>query len=344
MNTLHLHLPTQATPRCRELAQSLLVESGLTAEAKSQLVTDLSAVPEAWLERLKQADLDVVVMSSEQTLADTGMLLAYQPEELEAGVDKARPLIQQAIHQAAPDLDSADPGDAAYQRHWAAKEMAENLAGELVGAGLGFLVRQTSDPISLQFLAEEAGVEGDEQQRFEQLTRELNQDLVQFDGQQIEPEWGIVLVPYHQRHGQRVSPVNKASLETQKGFELFASKGAHIWENKLIMLHDSVVADPSLTAGHHRVALHELGHAIDHLAEELYPDHRQKMDALYQDDLKNANFLTARAADNAGEYLAEAVEAYLTNPGEGYKAENHHEALKAHNPRLFAYVDDLLRR
>ncbi|MGE0494719.1 MAG: hypothetical protein AB7S38_36250 [Vulcanimicrobiota bacterium] len=344
MNTLHLHLPTQGTTRGRELAQSLLIESGLATEAKAQLIEDLAAVPEPWLERLSQADVDVVVLASEQTLADTGMLLKYEPEELRAGVEKARPLIRQAIEQAAPDLETADPGYAAYLRHWAAREMAENLSGSLVGAGLGFLVRQTSDPVSWQFLAEEAGVEGEERDRFEQLTRELNGDLVKFEGDQLQPEWGVVLVPYHLRQGQRVSPVNKASLETQKGFELFASKGAHIWENKLIMLHDSVVADPSLTAGNHRVALHEIGHAIDHLAEELYPAHRPTMDALYQADLKNSNFLTSRAADNPGEYLAEAVEAYLTQPGQGYKAENHHDALKQHNPELFAYVDELLRR
>jgi len=77
------------------------------------------------------------------------------------------------------------------------------------------------------------------------------------------------------------------------------------------------------------------------------------VDGLFAADVEAARngevrFLTPRSADNAREYLAEAVEAYMTrrvgDEHDFYKPENSREDLQQRNPALFEYVRSLFDR
>ncbi len=340
--TLRQSLPTQFTARGFALADRLLEESDLNSAQQERIVEDMAVLPEAWLERLTAEDVSVVVLGSHQTLADTSLLKTYTPDQLQQEADQALEVIATCRNEVESNLE--DP-DSAYQRHWASQELAENLAAALGGQGLGFWVRPTRGSVDWDHLQAEAGVEEQEAETFRALTEKLNGALTQVDQTTIQADWGLVVVPYHCRQGKRVSPVNQASLAEIRGAELLANKGAHIWPNRLVMIHETALPDPSPTAGSHRVVIHELGHAIDHICDQLYPDHRETIDKFYREDLEHADrFLTRRMRDNPREYFAEAVEAYFTEPSEGYKGENHYLALQQRNPRLYGYLDELFRR
>lgn len=97
--------------------------------------------------------------------------------------------------------------------------------------------------------------------------------------------------------------------------------GLFIQRQHLIVLLDDTLPDPSPSHGHRRIALHELGHAVEAMAEAQPgwgAEHRSTMEKLHGDALKRheagdtAAFVTDYARKNAGEHYAEAFEAYFT--------------------------------
>ena len=182
---------------------------------------------------------------------------------------------------------------------------------------------------------------------------EINSSLGQVQEGVFKPQDGIYVVPYLMYRGKTARALSLPSYQQFKGLDFQNNLGANFPENRLVILHESVVPNPSPRAGQHRVALHELGHMVDWICKEL-PEtkdtHEQKVNQLYQIGMERKSLITDRARDSAGEMMAEAVEAYLTteepsgsqHPRNFYKPENHRENLQKSFPELYSYVDYLI--
>ena len=138
-----------------------------------------------------------------------------------------------------------------------------------------------------------------------------------------------------------------------------ASLGLNRAEDRLVLLHKKFTPEKAVEVGNYRLVLHEVGHALDHVLDRMVAVpgfgalHRQTVDALYQRDLEwsksegvDGVFTTDRASENVREYFAEAVEAYLTYPGDDrgeiFRTRNSNPDLKKMNPDLYAYVDQIM--
>ena len=185
--------------------------------------------------------------------------------------------------------------------------------------------------------------------------RQLKPVSATTDNDQATPGQGIILIPYAYYRGRAVSEVTLKQALDFKAQRAKDAMGIHNSEERMITLYEDYLFDPAPEAGHHRVAIHETGHALDHALERvtnvpgLGAEHRARVDAFYQRDkqaLKEKgvdHFTSDRAKDSVREYFAEAVEAYLTvdmqDGQEFYKPHNNREQLQKRNPELFQYVD-----
>jgi hypothetical protein len=348
---------------------------------KSAAVEQLSTVPEPWLERLDAQGMTYVGLAFHEDLSKTDYIRSYTPERLHSEAETAQELIsetKQSVNQEIEGLLAKETDGFAKIMIEQARgtQISEKLAAKLEEAGLGFAIKVSRDLVPLAHLEAEFGVidsgfdeflEPQETDRglFREILLELNgpgivkdkggdaKGYPLADDSKIQADDGVILVPFEKVGEKRLSPVSRKSYASISGMLMDQHKGANYWLNRLIVVDDGVVNLPSQTTGFHSVLLHETGHAMDYLAEDIPElNHRETVDSLYEADLKRAKageepFLTARAADNAREYFAEAVEAYLTQPVEDqknfYKAENEHTRLRDNNPELYAYVDRLMK-
>lgn len=364
---LHRHLPTQNTARGRELAESMLCGKQLKGPKKSAAVEQLATVPEPWLERLADENMAYVALGQSEDLTDTELFPTYTPQRLATDAQTAKPILSKVEAEIdaliSKELSETDDGfSQAMIERSKPERLAEKLRANLEAAGLGFAVKVTRDLLPLSYLEGEFTIEKENSELFRELLIDLNgpgvaegvsqaSDLTDNTG--LKPESGVVVVPFKTLQGEMMSPVSRESYKQINGMMMDQHLGGNYWENRLIVVDDDVVGLPSLKTGHHSVLLHETGHAIDHIADGIEGlNHRETVDNMYASDLERAKngevrFLTSRAQDNEREYMAEAVEAYLTdNPkelGKGYKAANNHNQLKTTNPELFAYVDNLMK-
>ena len=131
--------------------------------------------------------------------------------------------------------------------------------------------------------------------------------------------------------------------------DIQASLGVNRGADQQVILFAPYVEANAPEVGQYRLALHEVGHALDYALEGL-PDptgfgslHRQKVQTFYK-QAKEANLFTSdRADDNARGFFAEAVEAYLTEPSSGpdLRPDNHRQALQERNPEMYVYLEQI---
>lgn len=370
-SSLYRSLPTQGTPRGRELAERMARGHQLKGPLKDAFVEQLSTVPEQWLARLHEEDMVYVALAYDESLAGTELLPSYSASRLESEADKV-PALRQAVEaEVDAEIDQTLQGsDDDFQRamanHSRPAQIAERLSKTLDENNIGFQVRLMRDQMPLEHLQNEFGVgeyrdwevgingeERPEVELFNSLLTELNGEGIVSEGL-VDPESDVLIVPYLIKRDKRISPVSEASYSQINGAMMDQHYGANYWLNRLITLDDEAVNVPAVKTGYHSVLLHETGHAMDYVAEKIPElNHRATVDALFKKDKERASkgespFLTRRAMDNEREYFAEAVEAYLTKEGadssrDHYKGANRHEMLKQHNPELYAYVDKLMR-
>lgn len=378
ISSLRRHLPTQGTEKGKELAQSMLHGETLKSQINEEAVEQLATVPEPWLERLKDEGMAYVALGFGEDLSQTDLIVSYTPERLKNEAVKAKVLAAEVRSEVdselAADIAKTDDGfRKAMLERGKPDLIKEKLAARLDEANIGFAIKVTRDIVPLAFLESEYGVfptdydeflEPMETERgvFRDVLLDLNgPELVADQGAKpgpilnddatLDPEDDIILIPYGVYNEKRLSPVSKDSYQSINGMMMDQHHGAHYWPNRLIVLDDEAAMHPSPLMGDHSVVLHETGHAIDYIAEGIAElNHRETMDAFYEQDKAryksgDNRFLTPRAMDNAREYFAEAVEAYLTTPPEqsSYKGDNNHVELKERNPELYAYVDRLMR-
>lgn len=339
-----------------EIAQHLIAASQLDERVTEQLQTDITAFPAPWLRRFQQEDVTVAVLKDNQTLADTPILHALTEAQIQELVSQSKPLVQAAVAEVMGPLQAiADPGERAYHQRMAAPELEEKLWHVSNERELGFSLQIGREAQDLKYLGEQCGFdpefESEEFQRWTEALLALNDGLVHRDGDRITPEQGITVIPYMRYKGKDVRALSLLDYKKVSGLELQQNLGANSPDNRLVMLHESVLPNPSPRTGRHRVVLHELGHMVDWICKDL-PEtaatHEQKVQELFEmARAKPERFLTDRAEDSPGEMMAEAVEAYLTLPEETsqanfYKPKNHRENLQARFPELYNYVDFLM--
>lgn len=349
----------------KQLLDKLVQVPNLSPAAGQVLKRDLAAFPVPLLRLLAADDLLVIGMQAGQTLADTPRLVTVQPDVYHGHVEQAHQILDECLTRQGDQkrqrieerVQAGEPRDyvEAMENHWWAKGLQEDLSARLVEAGIGFAVEMQREPLSVDKLAGSRNVESDNLASWKETFHALNAELVEFQGDQATPRQGIVLIPYAYYRGRAVSEVTLKQALDFKAQRAKDAMGIHNHEERMITLYEDYLFDPAPEAGHHRVAIHETGHALDHALERvvgvagLGAEHRATVDRFYAEDrrlLKEQNFdrfTSDRAKDNVREYFAEAVESYLTvdmrDGQEFYKPHNNHEQLKERNPALFRYID-----
>ncbi len=187
---------------------------------------------------------------------------------------------------------------------------------------------------------------GEEVRAFERSLRQLNGSNLTLEDGYLVAESGVLLLPYTYHEGRPISEADLEWAKTRDARYVEASLGFHNYEERLVVLHQDFVTSPAKEVGHYRVALHEVGHALDHALERRDGSaHRERVGHLYEQAKKRESFLTERASHNVREYFAEAVEAFLTQPldepEDEFKKANHREALRQSDPGMFAYLHHL---
>ncbi|MFN8606353.1 MAG: hypothetical protein U0931_02390 [Vulcanimicrobiota bacterium] len=331
------------------LAKSMIEASRLPDGYEAQLQTDMTAFPKRWLERFKENDVSVAVLKDDQTLADTPIMHALGEAQISQIVSQGKPLVERAVAEIYGPLRGQPDED--YQKYQAAGLLQEKLHDLSNSTNLGFTAEVGREPLDLRYLGEKLGFDPEyEPESFERWKAafiDMNSGLGQFQEGVFKPQDGVYVVPYLMYRGKTARALSLPSYQQMRGLDFQNNLGANFPENRLVILHDSVLPNPSPRAGNHRVALHELGHMVDWICKEL-PEtretHEQKVNELYQLGMQRNSLVTDRARDSAGEMMAEAVEAYLTTeePGNFYKPENYRENLQKKFPELYNYVDYLI--
>lgn len=331
------------------LAKSMIEANRLPDGYEAQLQTDMTAFPKRWLERFKENDVSVAVLKDDQTLADTPIMHALEEAQIAEIVSRGKPLVDQAVEEILGPWRGQP--DEEYRKYQAAGSLQEKLHDLSNQTNLGFTTEIGRDPLDLRYLGEKMGFDPEYDpesfERWKTAFTDINANLGQVQDGVFKPQDGVYIVPYLMYRGKTARALSLPSYQQFRGLDFQNNLGANFPENRLVILHDSVVPNPSPRAGKHRVALHELGHMVDWICKELpqtKDTHEQKVNQLYQQGMQNNSLITDRARDSAGEMMAEAVEAYLTTeePGNFFKPENHRENLQKGFPELYNYVDYLI--
>jgi hypothetical protein len=350
----------------RRLAARLVVASNPDSAACQTVLRDLSALPPHLLQLLVNDKLDVVILREGQSLADTPLLPQISPETYHGLAARGREIFAQEAARAAAETERAlaearsqgkdDEFHLAMIRYWESRNLEESLGRRLIEENLGFTPMRVNEPVELARLAASRQVPEEDYPKWEETFRLLNEGMVRVEEGVATARQGVVLLPYTYYRGR---PVSETSLESYRKMDSRRVKdalGIHLWQDRLVVLHENYVTDPAEEVGHYRIVLHEIGHAIDHALErspELGPGHAQAISAFFardKQDLESGGpnrFLSPRAMDNRREYFAEAVEAYLTvklnDRHDYYKVANNNQDFRRLHPELYSYVDRLMR-
>ncbi|MBX3168477.1 MAG: hypothetical protein KF760_13755 [Candidatus Eremiobacteraeota bacterium] len=331
------------------LAREMIEASRLPDGYEAQLQTDMTAFPKRWLERFKENDVSVAVLKDDQTLADTPILHALEEAQIAEIVSRGKPLVEKAVEEIFGPLRGHPDED--YQKYQATGILQEKIHELSNQTNLGFTAEVGREALDLGYLGGRMGFDPtydpESFERWKTAFTDINEKLGQVRDGVFQPRDGIYIVPYLMYRGKTARALSLPSYQQFKGLDFQNNLGANFPENRLVILHESVVPNPSSRAGKHRVALHELGHMVDWICKEL-PEtkdtHEQKVNQLYRQGMQSNSLITDRARDSAGEMMAEAVEAYLTveESDNFYKPENHRENLQKSFPELYNYVDYLI--
>jgi len=358
--------PGSSKEEAKKIAESMICEGGLDPRVKATIIRDLCAFPMPVLRLLKNDQLDIVVVKEGQSLADTNFLTVIKPEEYQTLAEKGKVLFSDVVKIEAANTEKEieeekkkgndDPFHIEMIRYWASERIKTSLSEKLIKENLGFTVIDTRDPVNLKEFAEKHNVDEENYEDWEKTLKMINGDQIEINNGMIEPKNGVFLSPYTYYKGQPVSETTLKSLKDYNSKNIKDALGIHLWQDRLVLLHEEYAGDPAKEVGHYRIVLHECGHALDHCIERIAgkeEEHRKFVDNLYQkdkDELKKTgknNFISPRAMDNVREYFAEAVESYLTvsmgDSQEYYKPDDNHNQLKKLNPDLFAYIDSIMK-
>ena len=304
--------------------------------AYPQVEQDLAAFPEPVLDALDRYGARVAVLDDGESLFDSPALRTLSEQEYNAEKSQANRIVRTAL----PEIQASS-----------VEELTDSLTRELRKAGLDFHLGLSRETPNLEQIAARQNIPEEHFQDWVQSFHQLNKEL---------PE-GLLLLPHTYHQGKPI-PHNllRNSKEVTAEF-VERSLGINRAEDRLVLLHKKFTPENAVEIGNYRLAIHETGHALDHLLDTmtglpgLGAAHRATVDALYQKDLKKAEtagveavFTSDRASEDVREYFAEAVEAYLTFPGspegEIFRTDNSHQGLKNRNGELYDYIGMVLHQ
>lgn len=328
--------------------QRVLDVSNLKPDQACQVLGELRSIPAQMWKMLADSGLRIVSLPPGQDLSETSAVSQFSPQDYSERMQRAHQALRTTIQE---QESLTDPSDALQVAMWQARQGP--IVAELVlERAEGFKPVVLSRPVSGEELMMAAGSE--ESPEFLEDLRQLNGPYLKQQGDQFESTHKVLLLPYPRRQGRPVPQEHLGYLKSQNSKALLAAMGTNYWQSSLVVVHQEFLPDPAPEAGHHRVMLHEVGHAIDHLIDRIQDDdigkrHRAAITELFEKDKAAGidRFTSPRARDNVREYFAEAVESYLTRDrGDDYepKPHNNHDWLKANNPELFAHVDEIFTR
>ncbi|MBN9414752.1 hypothetical protein ABS71_07145 [bacterium SCN 62-11] len=328
--------------------RKLLDVSNLKPQQANQVLSEMRAIPGQMWKMLADSGLRIVSLPPGQDLSQTSAVTQFSPADYDLRLKR----VSQSLKDTISEQESlTDPNDEFQTAMWQARQ-GPIIAELVLPKAEGFQPVVLSKPVSEEELMEAAGSERSSD--FTADLRSLNGPVLKQEGNLISSTHNALLLPYPRRQGVPVRFDHLNYLKSQNSAALQAAMGTNYWQSSLVVVHQDYLPDPAPEAGHHRVMLHEVGHAIDHLIDRIQDDnigkdHRARVSELFERD-KAAGpsaFTSPRAQDNVREYFAEAVESYLTRDrGDGLdtKPHNNHDWLKANNPELFAHVDEIFTR
>jgi hypothetical protein len=317
-----------------------------------QTEQDLAAFPQPVLDLLSRHGTRVAILGEGQTLADTPGLRVMTEQEAAAEARQANSIVSAGLEQAWAG------GIRDYQQ---LENAADGLTRQLRAAGIDNFLGLALNPFSLDDLAAARDVPADKVADWKASFAQLNAGLVRPDGQgmQVAPR-GVVILPHTYHLGQPV-PENRLRNASQVTSEYVErSLGLNRSDERMVLLHEKFLGAPASELGNYRLAIHEMGHALDYALEQLvnFPGfgalHRETVDALFAADHarvaqgapEQSVFTSDRADDDVREYFAEAVEAYLTpekhDGHDTFRASNSREGLAARNPELYSYIEKVM--
>ncbi len=307
----------------------------MPAQTRRVLERDLQAFPEPWRDFLDDYGVQVVVLDGRETLADSPAV-AREAVRDEAGW-KAR-----VQAQVGPALRALEPAP-----QWR-NALVDKLHSHLEEQASPFRVASHNSPVDLEQLAAQRNVAPAYRQAWKEELLSLNGPWSSQGPDGFETTHGVFLLPpVPTAHGW-LSDRDYQNAFTTTAASVAEALGLNRGSEQRVLLHSRYLDEDAPEIGGYRVAIHEMGHALDYALEGL-PDstgygghHKAAVLACFEEA---KSFTSDRADDSVREFFAEAVEAYLTEPSEGFdfRPDNHRPALRQRNPRMAAYLDHLFQ-
>lgn len=327
----------------KALAQ-LVIAPALDPLTRQVLMSDLGQFPTPWLKFLGDYGVKVVAMQDGQNLTDTAVMAKYAIADMPAAMHEAQASLYPILAN-----NSAPEGEmASYYRG-----QLEEAAQEKLQDG-PFRLAVHNEPFDLNEIAARRDVPAERVGEWKQLFEAANEPWA---GALPDGRWtsshGLVLFPPVPTEYGAVPEQKFQAAHATTGEHVAASLGLNQGAEQLVLLHERYLPMGAPEIGDYRVAIHEVGHALDYALEGLPaetgfgPNHKAHLKDLFEHDKQRAAagekaFTSDRASDNVREYFAEGVEAYLTTPSSNdFRPDNHREALRERNPGLYALVDGI---
>ena len=312
---------------------------------------DLAAFPQPVLDLLARYGTRVAILKPGQTLVQSEALPTLSPAQVAAEARRTNTLVKEGVARIFPEGVNTYPQ---------LEAGAEQLTRDLRLAGLDYHLGIALNPFPTEALAEAREVPAAHLREWTQAFATLNEGLADTTPDGVQAKSGLVVIPHTYHNGAAVPELRLRNAGDVTAEWLEGKLGINRSDEKLVLLHDKFLGSPAAELGNYRVSIHEMGHALDHVLDQLtnFPGfgalHRETVDAMFAADkarveagaAEDAVFTSDRADDDVREYFAEAVEAYLTpakaDGHDHFRAGNSREGLAAKNPELFAYVEKVM--
>lgn len=306
---------------------------------RDTLVHDLEAFPAPWLTFLKDYGLKVVSLGDGQTLAQSPVMEKFAVSDLTSELTSVRDKLGPALAQVPVPADEL----ARYQQR---RQLKDAVHGWLQGTP--FRLATHDAPLDLDEVAERRHVPAEHKEAWKSLLQDLNAPWsTEHDGR-LQTSHGLVLLPpIPTGFGAVPDQPFQSARETTAEY-VKESLGLNRAPEQLVLLHERFLPPDAPEVGTYRLAIHEVGHALDYALEGLPDDtgfgaqHKARLKEWFA---REQTFTSDRADDNVREYFAEGVEAYLTPADSGaFRQENNRDRLREVNPELYGYLDGLFAR
>jgi len=303
---------------------------------RDTVIHDLEAFPAPWLTFLKDYGLQVVSLGDGQTLAQSPVMEKFAVPDLQERISRVKDQLGPALAQMPVPPDEL----ARYQQR---QQLRDVIHGWLQGGP--FRLATHDAPLDLDEVAERRHVPAEHRAEWKAMLQELNAPWSQLDAGRLMTSHGLVLLPpIPTGHGAVPDQAFQSARETT-GEYVKESLGLNRGPEQLVLLHERFLPPDAPEVGPYRLAIHEVGHALDYALEGLSDDtgfgaqHKARLKEWFE---REDTFTSDRADDNVREYFAEAVEAYLTPADNGtFRQQNNREYLKEASPELYGYLDEL---